>query len=231
MMKMTYVLCFNLPTEHEGHLEGLWVDEISFSAHWRKFVLQKVTDWREQIFWALGLAVLNAIFFLVPDGTKDASGLLSTITSICRGSGLVAEVLSLGSIVTAMGLVQKHQPHTESHAMDASDYFDRARHETLGFQPLAIIYSVPAAMLQWSFMLTAIVLISMPWRLGGSMIGIVVLAAMLAVFFAIWKIHAFFGEPSERTNTHSLFASWFPWLRVGAGYTEIPSEERISSIV
>jgi hypothetical protein len=57
IMKMTYALCFNLPDEHEGHLEGLWVDEISFSAHWRKFVLQKVADWREQIFWALGLAV------------------------------------------------------------------------------------------------------------------------------------------------------------------------------
>ena len=74
---------------------------------------------------------LNAIFFLAPDGTKDASALVTAITSICRGSGLVAEVLSLGSIVTAMGLVQKHQPHTESHAMDAVSTATISKHRVV----------------------------------------------------------------------------------------------------
>jgi len=71
----------------------------------------------------------------------------------------------------------------------------------------------------------------MPWRLGGSLIGIVVLGAMLAVFCAIWKIYTFFGKLSDRTDTHSFLASWFPWLRVGEGYTVMPDEERISSMV
>jgi len=71
---------------------------------------------------------LNAIFFLASDGTEDASALVATITSICKGSGLVAEVLSLGSIVTAMVLVQKHQSHTESHAMDAVSIATVSKH-------------------------------------------------------------------------------------------------------
>lgn len=43
-----YKLCFGIPKRHEQQLDGLWIDEISFSVHWRKFIQQMTSEWREQ---------------------------------------------------------------------------------------------------------------------------------------------------------------------------------------
>jgi len=131
--------------------------------------------------------------------------------------------------LTALLLIRRHQPHPESHAMDATDFYDHAKHATLGFQPLAVIYSIPAALLQWTFVLTAIVLITVPWRIGSGLVAFIVTAFVLGVGYALYKVHQFFEKPSggeEESGTRSGWST-FPWLRIRAGYSEIPSAEEI----
>jgi hypothetical protein len=50
-IKLAFLFCFNAPHEHLEELDTLWVDEISFSSHWRKFMTRKVTGWRETGIW------------------------------------------------------------------------------------------------------------------------------------------------------------------------------------
>lgn len=49
--KVAFWLSFDLPVEGVEELDTLWVDEISFSSHWRKFMSRKVSAWRETSTW------------------------------------------------------------------------------------------------------------------------------------------------------------------------------------
>ena len=44
-------LLFDLPIEHRERLENLWVDELVYSAAWRKHVSEKVGDLLQKMTW------------------------------------------------------------------------------------------------------------------------------------------------------------------------------------
>jgi hypothetical protein len=94
---------------------------------------------------------------------------------------------------------------------------------------LAVIYSIPAVLLQWAFVLTAIVLITMPWRVGSGLVALIVTAFILGVGYALYQVHQFFKKASGGEEEFGTPSGWgtFPWLRVRAGYCEIPSTDEI----
>ena len=44
-------LLFDLPIEHKEHLENLWVDELVYSAAWRKHVSGRARDLLQKMTW------------------------------------------------------------------------------------------------------------------------------------------------------------------------------------
>jgi hypothetical protein len=44
-------LLFDLPIEHREHLEKLWVDQLVYSAAWRKHVSDRVGDLLQKMTW------------------------------------------------------------------------------------------------------------------------------------------------------------------------------------
>jgi hypothetical protein len=44
-------LLFDLPIEHREHLEKLWVDQLAYSAAWRKHVSDRVADLLQKMTW------------------------------------------------------------------------------------------------------------------------------------------------------------------------------------
>jgi hypothetical protein len=79
-----------------------------------------------------------------------------------------------------------------------------------GFQPLAIIYSVPAALLQWSFIASCLVLFSLPWRFDSVAIGILSCLFIAVVFIIIYFVHGW----------QAISFSWFTgfWSLRSDGY-------------
>lgn len=44
-------LFFGIPKGYEKELEELWVDDISSTAHWQKFMRAKIGGWKECAVW------------------------------------------------------------------------------------------------------------------------------------------------------------------------------------
>jgi len=44
-------LLFDLPIEHRENLENLWVDELVYSAAWRKHVTERLGDLLQKMTW------------------------------------------------------------------------------------------------------------------------------------------------------------------------------------
>jgi len=52
---------FDIPIEHRENLEKLWVDELVYSAAWRKHVSQKVEDLMQKMTWVSEKRYLDAV--------------------------------------------------------------------------------------------------------------------------------------------------------------------------
>jgi len=229
-IKLAFFLSFNSPYEHLEELDTLWVDEISFSSHWRKFMTRKVTGWRETGIWGFAIALLNAALLLVQDGSKSENAWVSAATTICRLSGVVAETFALACAFVSIAMVQRHRNYVDSHAVDASSYLGALKHPLYGFQLLALVYSWPSALLQWTFIATCFVLFSMPWRFDSWMIGVFACLLVVVVFIVIYSIQRQFSNREEsRLGWLMTFIPW-PfrfWRRRRGGYEALQGADLV----
>jgi len=210
-IKLAFFFCFNAPHEHLEELDTLWVDEISFSSHWRKFMTRKVTGWRETGTWGFAMALLNAALLLVQDGSQSEKPWVAAAANLCRLSGVVAETLAIASAFVSVAMVQRHRGYVDSHAVDASSYLGALKHPSYGFQLLALVFSWPSALLQWTFIATCFVLFSMPWRFGSWMTGVLACLLLAVVFIIIYSIQRQFSNREEESTEPGWVATLIPW--------------------
>lgn len=58
-------LLFDLPIEHREHLEKLWVDQLVYSAAWRKHVSERVGDLLQKMTWVSQTLYLCGVYKLI----------------------------------------------------------------------------------------------------------------------------------------------------------------------
>ena len=82
------------------------------------------------------------------------------IPSVDNGSGAInpAQVASYLSILTSVGsillgllLIRQHRVKSKDTADDANRFLLSRKHKAMGLETLAIIYSLPYAMLMWGY--------------------------------------------------------------------------------
>jgi len=143
----------NAPDRYYDALNELWVDKISYAAHWRTFMASTLKDWRQISLWAMLLLVSAFGIFGVSLALKTSSTILvSCMQSAC----LVSVLFCLISIASSLVLLRAYRHHDEAHASEAVDFLENACHVTYGLQPLAIMFALPWASFIWAFLSFAI---------------------------------------------------------------------------
>ncbi|KAI0733241.1 hypothetical protein BC629DRAFT_1446705 [Irpex lacteus] len=142
LMKILFVLLFNNPKRYLQNIHDIHTDGVVKEATWRKHMADFMNSWREYILYATVLLNANVALLATP-----------TITPQSTSSSNVGEVASFLSIITSTGcivvgllLVRQHQIGPQRAAAEVLQQFlNRAG----SAQRLAILYSVPYALLIW----------------------------------------------------------------------------------
>jgi len=188
-------ILFGVPASFVDKFENLYLDTMVYTKDLREFFSNCQEDRRLFINLSFGAMLIH--FLLVATGA--GSRFLSPPGLLC---GLV-------SIVSGVALYSQHQDLCQASAGDGYNYLSERRHDTYGFQYLALLFSLPRAMFLWSIALSAPQLLLV---LYGS-IGMIGLSAL--VFFSLW-----FAVVFQYKLAPTSFR-WFPSRNTSEGNHEL----------
>ncbi|KAJ2925936.1 hypothetical protein H1R20_g11162, partial [Candolleomyces eurysporus] len=146
LIKILSPLLFFAPDVHLLALEKMWVDEIMHSPVWREAIGKLNEEWQEFTLYATVLLNANVAYLAIQSiDTHEKRGYRSPVQIGCY----LSVVASIGSII--LGLLLLRQNRTRFHGtMEEVNAFLQARsHPRLGLESLAILYSLPYALLLW----------------------------------------------------------------------------------
>ncbi|KIJ58029.1 hypothetical protein HYDPIDRAFT_51732, partial [Hydnomerulius pinastri MD-312] len=140
-------LLFMAPVTHVRALHNIYVDELTSRENWNIFVDKLNSQLQDTNL--LATVLLNAnVGFLAIQSVDDGGGI--AFRQIASYMSLVA---SFASIVLGLSFVRQTRIKTHNTVFYAARFFDWLRHEKLGLEMLAIIYSLPYALLMWGMLL------------------------------------------------------------------------------
>jgi hypothetical protein len=118
----------------------MWVDGMMHKAVWEASLRKVNEEWREFILYATVLLNANVAFL----GTRAVTLYAADISSYFSIS------TSVGSIVIGLLLVRQNQTKDRETVTDVINFLNNRAHPLLGLETLAIMFSLPYALLMWS---------------------------------------------------------------------------------
>ncbi|KAJ3853643.1 hypothetical protein EV368DRAFT_13979, partial [Lentinula lateritia] len=137
---------FSVPDLYYGILSNLWVDGLVHEAAWADFVGKMNDEWQQLILFNTVLLNANVAFLAIQsiDNSSDSPG-----RSPAQIASFLSIVASFGSIILGLVLARKHRAKAKDTAEDAAKFLNSWERDRLGVASLAILYSVPYALLLW----------------------------------------------------------------------------------
>lgn len=133
-------LLFGLPNWHRARFERLWVDQLAYTCPWRKHVSETTEDLKQNVLWTFALLITNTFMIRI-----------SSFPALANSSLLLC---ILGLVITFV-LLQEQRRLVDANAATAAVYLDD-RNASYGFQPIAIVHSLPQALFVWALLLLLI---------------------------------------------------------------------------
>ncbi|TFK26157.1 hypothetical protein FA15DRAFT_667838 [Coprinopsis marcescibilis] len=138
-------LLFNAPDVHLLNLEKMWVDGIMHNAVWSHSIKKLNDDWQEFILYATVLLNANVAFLAIQSIDIDQEGYRSPV----QMASYLSTVSSIGSVIIGLLLIRQNRTRAHGTATDVCNFLKERSHPTLGLETLAILYSLPYALLLW----------------------------------------------------------------------------------
>lgn len=185
LIKILSFLFFYTPELYLKGLESVYTDFVICQHRWVRFITQLQDEWGGIIINGTVLLNANVAFLAIPsvdvgDGARTPAQLASYFST----------VMSIGSVVIGLLLVRKHRNKPHDSATEVDGYL-RSRHNVaLGFEAVAILYSLPYSLLMWStvafttaFGLETLVYSRPTWT--KLLVGVIFLMVVLLIFWCV----------------------------------------------
>jgi len=131
-------LLFGFPNWYQARFEGLWVDQLAYTSTWRKHVSETAKDLKHMMSSSFALLIANTLMI------QNSSLLALTYSSL---------LICILSLVITSVLLREQQRLVDTNAAVAAPYLDDRNTKSCGFQPIAIVYSLPQAFFVWALLL------------------------------------------------------------------------------
>ncbi|KAH9836358.1 uncharacterized protein C8Q71DRAFT_79644 [Rhodofomes roseus] len=136
------LVLFNAPNVHLETLEHAWTDESINELFWTKCIARLQKDWEEAVLTATVLLNANISFLTINDvdtgpGPRSSAQLASYVSTIA----------SIAAIVIGMLVIRQHRVKPKETATDVVTYLTSRKHPQLGLEVLALVHSLPYALL------------------------------------------------------------------------------------
>ncbi|KAF5371591.1 hypothetical protein D9758_003516 [Tetrapyrgos nigripes] len=184
---------FSTPDIYYNALNKIWIDGMMHEATWERFINGLKEQWQELILF--GTVLLNANVAFLAIQSVDESTSLPQRSPAQIGSYL-SVVATLGSIILGLFLARKHRVKPKESAADAANFLatwamdeNGDTNSTIGLETLAILYSVPYALLMWGVILFLVGFSAMCFESANVLVSSLIGCAWFVVtFFVTWCI-------------------------------------------
>ncbi|KAI9458569.1 hypothetical protein BJY52DRAFT_1169896 [Lactarius psammicola] len=167
---------FLAPEVHIQEIEKLWTDEVIIETAWKSFVPKLLEEWQELILLSTVMLSANVGFLAIP-------GVVISFTSPAQIASYMSMEASVGSIVIGLLLVRHNRSKQKEDPAGATTYLTQYTHQRFGLEPMAIIYSLPWALLMWAMVMFFIALLFVFLR--SSDLSMQIFAAVTSVMVAV----------------------------------------------
>ncbi|KAJ6621366.1 hypothetical protein B0H10DRAFT_2215293 [Mycena sp. CBHHK59/15] len=148
LMTMLSPLLFYAPDFHLVGLHTIYTDGLIRSRGWADFIQRLNSEWQEFTLYAT--VVLNANVAFLAIQSVDQGGTSVTNRSPTQISSYLSILTSIGSIIIGLLLVKQNRNRDRETAQSAASFIFNRMGRTLGLETLAVLHSLPYAMLIWS---------------------------------------------------------------------------------
>ncbi|KAJ2925385.1 hypothetical protein H1R20_g11714, partial [Candolleomyces eurysporus] len=145
LIKILSPLLFSAPDVHLKSLEKLWVDGLMHGPVWREAIGKLNEEWQEFTLYATVLLNANVAYLAIQSIDTQLPGHRSPVQIGCY----LSIVASIGSIILGLLLLRQNRSRIHGTMDEVNAFLQRRRHPRLGLETLAILYSLPYALLLW----------------------------------------------------------------------------------
>ncbi|KAF7325825.1 hypothetical protein MKEN_00433200 [Mycena kentingensis (nom. inval.)] len=148
LVKILSPLLFYAPDFQLDGLHKIYNDRLVRRRGWSEFVTRLTGEWTEFILYAT--VVLNANVAFLSIQSVDTNGSATEHRTATQISSYLSMITSIGTIIVGLLLLKQNRNRDRESAPAAAVYLFNRIHPKHGLETLAILYSLPYAMLIWS---------------------------------------------------------------------------------
>jgi len=178
-------LLFLSPKVYLDELEEAWTDQHILERVWKSLMTKMLGEWGDLILWSTVMLSVNVGLLAIP-GVVTATGNSVVITTPEQISSCLSIISSVGSIVVGLLLIRHHRIKREEDPEGASRYLKQNDHNFFGLEPMAIVFSLPWALLMWAMSFFSVALLLFCVRHANLQIRIP--AALVSTLFVIGPV-------------------------------------------
>ncbi|TFK73478.1 hypothetical protein BDN72DRAFT_814413 [Pluteus cervinus] len=198
LVKCFSPLLFSAPDVHLRGLEKMWVDGLMHHSAWTHFIKKLIDEWQEFILFATVLLNANVAFLAIQSVDTHAD---PTVRSPAQIASYLSIIASIGSIILGLLLARQNRTKSRETVDDVLTYLQNKKHPILGLETLAIMYSLPYALLMWA-MVAFLLAFALLWFTNTSLatrvsVGVAVLAVSFLIAWCIWMAWEKTQRPTE----------------------------------
>ncbi|KAJ7359247.1 hypothetical protein DFH08DRAFT_686330, partial [Mycena albidolilacea] len=147
-IKILSPLLFYAPNFHLSRLHTISIDGLIRYREWPEFFMGLNSEWGEFILYATVVLTANVAFLAIQSVDSDGNNVHNR--SPTQLSSYLSILTSIGSIIMGLLLGNHHRDQVRVSISEAANFLFNRTRPTLGLETLAVMYSLPYAMLIWS---------------------------------------------------------------------------------
>ncbi|KAG2142103.1 hypothetical protein BD769DRAFT_51438 [Suillus cothurnatus] len=214
MMRCLAPFLFNAPYEHIRSLHKLYVDSIVNQLDWRSFVQNLNAEMQDFNLLATVLLSVNVGFLAIQSVDNGRGHSLSQVASY------VSVISSFGSMLLGVNIAKQSYTQGPDMVDNVQAWLESLVHPKHGLETLAIMYSLPYALLMWGMIFFVLAFFTECFHHSSAVPSVPVSVAALIVLVLVgWSCHtsgdanrsAKYGHLSGSVLTAVQWVKNLPW--------------------
>ncbi|KAK0461057.1 uncharacterized protein EV420DRAFT_175984 [Desarmillaria tabescens] len=163
LFKLLTPFLFYAPIVHLEALNKYWVDGLAIKDQWIILIERCTEEWKNHTVFATILLNANVAFLAIPSVDESMQRYRGSVTQVLSSLSVIS---SLSSILVGLLMGRYHRTKIHFTIEDINVYLMKhySDDSKRGFEWLAIIYSIPYALLMWSMVMFLGAFFSMCWE-------------------------------------------------------------------
>ncbi|KIK91513.1 hypothetical protein PAXRUDRAFT_830785 [Paxillus rubicundulus Ve08.2h10] len=209
LIRISDLLLFGGPSAHATELQRVWVDRTVNFPRWKGFVSKLSNEWAGFTIYSTVMLAVDVSFLTIPAlAPKPVTATTTSMQDASNTSTYLSIITVVGSLVVSVQLSNGIRGQGTSSAEEAAEAMMWWTKSILGTDALAIMYSLPFALLIWGMIFFVLALALVVFGSGDDVIiGLTAPAAIIVGLLTVWPS---WGHRGKYQAMHEL---WMQGLR------------------